>query len=94
MGYNPKNGEFNGVSITGDVWWLYEELMERPKFKNMSEEDKQQVKEIFEEAERTGVMPQGVLLEYAMPSLDKPVPQEDLENLGRNVKIDIPPRFR
>lgn len=91
--YN-KNGEFSGVNVEGSIWDIHNTLMEREKFKNLSKEERLAIRLLFHSAEKTGVLPVNILLEYAMPSSGLPLSEEVGENLGKMLSVKVSDKWK
>ena len=96
--YVDGNGNFTHTKVNGTQKQL-EELIQKYRetvfFKSKTDVDKLIMEHyVFTEIIKTGMVPQGMLLELVMPSTNKKFRSFDEIKPGGTIEFDLPPRFR
>lgn len=96
--YVDKNGNFTHTKIEGTIEQLKEFIQkyrETDHFKNKTDSQKIIMEAwFFPEIIKTGMVPQGLLLELVMPSKLEKFKSFDELKPGGTITFDLPPRFK
>lgn len=97
-GYIDSNGNFTHTKIEGtreQLEELIQKYRETSHFKNKTDSQKIIMEDwFFPEIIKTGIVPQGLLLELVMPSTPEKFKRFDELKSGATITFDLPPRFK